>query len=245
MRHRNTLKKLGRTSSHRKATLRNLAIAIVEHKKIRTTYQKAKAAQRFVDRLVSYAKQDTVHARRLAFKHLQSRELVQTLFDEIGPAFADRNGGYTRVVKLGRRRGDGAELAMLQLVGFEEIVVDSGDSKKKGKKKAAAKSAPAKGKAAKPKAGKAAPAAEASAAEAVEEVAAEADAPKAGDAADADADAPKAEESPEATPAAEAEEEAPKAEEEAPKAEAADAAPEADDAADEKGAEDEDKKDKS
>ncbi|RMG60918.1 MAG: 50S ribosomal protein L17 [Calditrichaeota bacterium] len=143
MRHRKAIKKLGRTASHRKALLRNLARAMVEHHQIKTTLAKAKAAQGYIERLITYAKQDTVHARRLAFKHLQSRTLVKKLFDEIGPTFADRNGGYTRVVKLGHRRGDGAELAVLQLVGFETTVVEEKPAKKK-------KAKPSKPKAEKP-----------------------------------------------------------------------------------------------
>lgn len=119
MRHRNTVKKMGRTPSHRAATLRNLASALIEHKQIRTTLSKAKAAQGYIDRLIGYGKGNSVHDRRLAFKLLQSRDLVKTLFDDIAPTFTTRNGGYTRIVKLGMRRGDGAPLAVLQLVGFE------------------------------------------------------------------------------------------------------------------------------
>ena len=135
MRHRKTVKKLGRTASHRKALLRNLASAIIEHKQIRTTLPKAKAAQGYIEKLIGYGKQDSVHARRLAFKLLQNRTLVKTLFDEIAPTFSDRNGGYTRVVKLGQRRGDSAQLALLQLVGFERLIIDEQPSKPKRKKK--------------------------------------------------------------------------------------------------------------
>ncbi len=138
MRHRKKVKKLGRTKAHRKALLRNLASQIILHHEIKTTLAKAKAARSFIERLITYAKNDTVHARRLAFKHLQNRTLVKKLFDEIGPAFEDRNGGYTRVIKLGQRRGDGAELAVLQLVGFESSLVSAPTKSKK--KKAAPKS---------------------------------------------------------------------------------------------------------
>ncbi len=134
MRHRKKVKKLGRPVGHRKALLRNLASQIIEHHEIKTTLAKAKAARSFVERLITYAKHDTVHHRRLAFKQLQNRTLVKKLFDEIGPAFEDRNGGYTRVIKLGQRRGDGAELAILQLVGFETSIVETAP---KGKKKKA------------------------------------------------------------------------------------------------------------
>ncbi|RMI17172.1 MAG: 50S ribosomal protein L17 [Calditrichaeota bacterium] len=166
MRHRKTVKKLGRTASHRKATLRNLAAALIEHRQIRTTLTKAKAAQQFVERLITKGKEDTVHARRQVFKALQNRTLVKILFDEIAPAFADRNGGYTRVIKLGQRRGDGAQVAVLQLVGFEELRLEESPKKKKKKPK----QKPVKAEA---------PAPEAEAAEPAEEAAEAAEAPEA------------------------------------------------------------------
>jgi large subunit ribosomal protein L17 len=142
MRHRNRTKKLGRTRSHRRATLRNLSMALVQHKQIKTTLVKAKVARSLIEKMITAAKQDTVAARRHAFKWLQNHQLVKKLFEEIAPTFADRNGGYTRVIKLGRRQGDGAELAILQLVGFEPVVVEKTAEKKKKKaapeKKAAA-----------------------------------------------------------------------------------------------------------
>ncbi len=133
MRHRKKVKKLGRTASHRKALLRNLAAQIIHHHQVKTTLAKAKAARSFVERLITYGKKNTVHARRLAFKHLQNRTLVKQLFDDIAPTYVDRHGGYTRIIKLGPRRGDGAQMAILQLVGFEEVVVEE---KTKTKKKA-------------------------------------------------------------------------------------------------------------
>lgn len=142
MRHRKKVNKLGRTSSHRKATLRNIASALIEHHQIRTTLAKAKAAQSYIENLISYGKNDTVHSRRLAFKLLQNRTLVKMLFDDIATTFNDRKGGYTRVVKLGKRRGDGAPLAILQLVGFEKLIVDEETpKKKKGKGKTTKKEA--------------------------------------------------------------------------------------------------------
>lgn len=142
MRHQKKGKKLGRTASHRNATLRNIASALIEHHQIRTTLSKAKAAQSYIEKLISYGKNDTVHSRRLAFKMLQNRTLVKMLFDDIATTFGDRKGGYTRVVKLGQRRGDGAPLAILQLVGFEQLVVDEETpKKKKGKGKATKKEA--------------------------------------------------------------------------------------------------------
>jgi large subunit ribosomal protein L17 len=133
MRHRNKTKKLGRTKSHRRATLGNMARSIIEHQQIKTTLAKAKAARGVIDRLITFGKKDTVAARRQAFKLLQNHLLVKKLFDEVAPTFADRKGGYTRVIKLGQRRGDGAELAVLQLVGFEPMVID--ETKTTGKKK--------------------------------------------------------------------------------------------------------------
>ncbi len=121
MRHKKKGRKLGRTASHRKATLQSLALAIIENKEIKTTLAKAKEARKQVEKLITYSKQDTVHARRLAYKELNNHQAVKVLFDEIGPAFEDRNGGYTRVIKLGQRIGDGAEVAILQLVGFESM----------------------------------------------------------------------------------------------------------------------------
>lgn len=146
MRHRNKVKKLGKTASHRKAMLENMAGSLIENRQIRTTLAKAKALQSFADKLISYGKTGTVHARRLAFRLLQNRTLVKTLFDEIAPAFSDRKGGYTRVIKLGQRRGDGAEMAMLQLVGFEQLVVEEETPKKKQKATKPAKEKAGKGK---------------------------------------------------------------------------------------------------
>lgn len=124
-------RKLGRTASHRKALLRNLANQLIEHKEIRTTTAKAKEARSKVERLITYAKKGELHHRRLAFAFLRNKQSINILFDEIAPVYAERQGGYTRVVKLGRRSGDGAELSLLQLVDFEKL----GDTKKSEKKK--------------------------------------------------------------------------------------------------------------
>jgi large subunit ribosomal protein L17 len=121
MRHLKDVKKLGRTASHRHALLANLAVALFEHKHIRTTTAKAKATRRFVERLITHAKKNTVAARRLVFSKLHRRDIVKILFDEIAPRFSTRNGGYTRVIKLGQRQGDGAELSILELVGYESV----------------------------------------------------------------------------------------------------------------------------
>ena len=119
MRHGKDHRKLGRTASHRKAMLSNLVSSVFENKQVRTTVAKAKEARRLVDRMITHAKKDTVAARRLVFDRLRRRDIVKLLFDEIAPTYATRNGGYTRVLKLGRRQGDGAELAILELVGYE------------------------------------------------------------------------------------------------------------------------------
>lgn len=134
MRHRKKVKKLGRTASHRRATLRNMATALINHHQIKTTLGKAKAARSYVEKLITTGKKDSVHARRQAFKLLQNRTLVKKLFDEIAPSFSDRNGGYTRVVKLGPRTGDGAEMAVLQLVGFEQLIIDEQEKQKQKRK---------------------------------------------------------------------------------------------------------------
>jgi large subunit ribosomal protein L17 len=119
MRHRNNISKLGRTAAHRKATLANMASALLQHKHIETTEGKARIARIFTERLITLAKQGTLHARRIAFQRLRQKSAVKVLFDEVAPQYKDRNGGYTRMVKLGRRSGDGAPVAVVELVGFE------------------------------------------------------------------------------------------------------------------------------
>ncbi len=119
MRHKKKGNHLGRTSSHKKALMRNMAAQIFEHKQIKTTEAKAKELRGYVDRLITYAKKGSVHHRRLAFKFLQNKEIVTSLFDEIAPVYETRNGGYTRIIKLGRRKGDGASVTIMQLVDFE------------------------------------------------------------------------------------------------------------------------------
>ncbi len=141
MRHRKSIEKLNRTAAHRKATLANLSAALFERKHIQTTEAKAKATRRFSERLITLAKQGTVHARRIALKRLRQRKVVKILFDEIAPQYTERPGGYTRVVKLGQRSGDGADMAVLELVGF-----DMASKKKKEKQeKTEAKKKAAKG----------------------------------------------------------------------------------------------------
>jgi large subunit ribosomal protein L17 len=115
MRHKKSGRKLGRTWEHRKALFKNLARALVAEEQIQTTEPKAKELRRVSDRLISFGLQDTVHARRQAYKILESRKLVQKLFQEIAPRYVDRPGGYTRVIKASRpRKGDGADMAVVQ-----------------------------------------------------------------------------------------------------------------------------------
>ena len=109
-------RKLGRTSDHRKSLIRNLVTSVLQHDRIETTYQKAKEAQRAVDRMITLGKKGTLAARRKALAFLFSEDVVTKLFDEVAARYADRNGGYTRVLKMGPRRGDGAETAICELV---------------------------------------------------------------------------------------------------------------------------------
>jgi large subunit ribosomal protein L17 len=120
MRHLNQGRKLNRTSAHRKALFKNLVLALIRHERIRTTDAKAKELRRVADRMVTLGKQNDLAARRRAFAFMQSREAVQKLFNEIAPRFKDRNGGYTRVVKYGFRRGDAAPLSIIEFTGNEE-----------------------------------------------------------------------------------------------------------------------------
>jgi len=130
MRHRRTINKLNRTASHRKALMANMSCALFERKHIKTTEAKAKATRQMAEKLITLGKKGTLHARRIALKQLRQKKAVQILFDDIAPQYTDRPGGYTRVVKLGQRPGDGASMAILELVGFETA------SKKKKQKEA-------------------------------------------------------------------------------------------------------------
>lgn len=154
MRHGKSGRKLGRTHSHRKATLSALSVALITHKKIRTTTAKAKEARSVVEKLITRAKRAVegegdakpkdVHARREVFAFLRDRAAVTTLFNEIAPKVASRAGGYTRVVKLGRRQGDGAEVAVLELVDYN-TGQEKAAPKSKAKAAAGRKRGPKKG----------------------------------------------------------------------------------------------------
>jgi large subunit ribosomal protein L17 len=121
MRHGDKINNLGRTASHRNALLTNLACQLFEHKKIVTTLAKAKALRPFVEPLITKSKENSTHQRRLVFSRLQDKAAVKELFDVISPKVAGRPGGYTRVIKLGKRVGDNAELALIELVDYNEI----------------------------------------------------------------------------------------------------------------------------
>jgi large subunit ribosomal protein L17 len=119
MRHRRAGKKLGRDAAHRKALYSNLAGALIEHGRIKTTEAKAKAVKPFAEQMITLGKRGDLHARRLALAELRSQDVVHQLFADVAPRFADRPGGYTRIVKLGPRNGDAAEMVYLELVDYE------------------------------------------------------------------------------------------------------------------------------
>lgn len=116
MRHRNGLRKLNRTSSHREAMLRNMTVSLLKHELIKTTVPKAKELRRVVEPIITLAKKPSLANRRLAFDRLRDRDMVVKLFNEIGPRYAQRNGGYTRILKFGFRVGDAAPMALVELV---------------------------------------------------------------------------------------------------------------------------------
>ena len=121
MRHNVGLRKLGRTSSHRLALLRNLTTSLFRHERIRTTVPKAKELRPFAEKLITLARRDDLHARRRVLRDVDDKGVVKKLFGTLGPRFASRPGGYTRILRLGPRQGDGAEMAIVELVGSEGI----------------------------------------------------------------------------------------------------------------------------
>ena len=137
MRHRVTGRKLGRTGAHRLALMRNMSIALIDKERITTTLAKAKELRRFAERLVTLAKRETLHSRRRVLRHIPDPKLVAKLFDTLSARYAQRPGGYTRIVKLGPRRGDNAEMAIIELVGSEVAPAADDAPAKKGTKKAA------------------------------------------------------------------------------------------------------------
>ena len=140
MRHGKKFNHLGRTASHRRALLSNLAISLITHKRINTTVAKAKALQKYVEPLLTKSKTDDTNNRRVVFSYLQSKEAVTELFRTVAPKIANRPGGYTRIIKTGFRLGDGADMAMIELVDFNDIYTNAKVEKKattrRGRKKA-------------------------------------------------------------------------------------------------------------
>ena len=145
MRHGNGLRKLGRTSSHRLAMLRNMTVSLLRHEEIRTTLPKAKELRRVVEPMITLGKKASLANRRLAFDRLRDRDIVEKLFDNLGPRYAKRNGGYLRILKMGFRKGDNAPMAYVELMDRPDAEGETGKDKKgetkRGKKEEAAKAA--------------------------------------------------------------------------------------------------------
>ncbi len=125
MRHNKAINHLGRKSGHRKALLANMAASLILNKRIQTTVAKAKALKTYVEPLITKSKDDSTHSRRVVFSYLKSKEAVSELFRTVAPKIADRPGGYTRVLKTGFRQGDGADMALIELVDFNEAALAS------------------------------------------------------------------------------------------------------------------------
>mgnify|MGYP000444944799 CR=1 FL=1 len=125
MRHGKKFNHLGRKKAHREAMLRNMACSLIEHKRIKTTVAKAKALRMFVEPLITKSKTDVMHSRRTVFSSLNNKHAVTELFREVAPKVIDRNGGYTRIIKIGNRLGDNAEMCYIELVDFNELMMKS------------------------------------------------------------------------------------------------------------------------
>ena len=130
MRHNKKFNHLGRTASHRSAMLANMAVSLITHKRITTTVAKAKALKKYVEPLITKAKDDSTNSRRVVFSYLQNKEAVKLLFGEVAEKVSDRPGGYTRIIKLGTRQGDAAQVCFIELVDFDpEMAKDAGKKK--------------------------------------------------------------------------------------------------------------------
>ncbi len=127
MRHRKSGRKLGRTSSHREAMFRNMATSLFEHERIVTTREKAKELRPIAEKMITLAKRGDLHARRQALGYIRSKDVVHKLFTDIAEQFADRKGGYTRIIQTGVRQGDNASMAIIELVGYEEEIPEVED----------------------------------------------------------------------------------------------------------------------
>jgi len=143
MRHNKTINHLGRKSGHRKAMLANMASSLILHKRIETTVAKAKALRMYIEPLITKSKDDTTHSRRMVFSYLKQKEAVAELFRTIAPKIADRPGGYTRILKTGFRQGDAADMAMIELVDFNEAMLSAAkpEAKKPATRRSRAKKA--------------------------------------------------------------------------------------------------------
>ena len=139
MRHGKKFNHLGRQTAHRKAMLANMACSLIEHKRINTTVAKAKALRVFVEPLITKSKSDTTHNRRTVFSYLRDKYAVTELFKEISVKIADRPGGYTRIIKLGNRLGDNADMAMIELVDFNDVYSNTEEAAKKTTRRSRAK----------------------------------------------------------------------------------------------------------
>src|SRR5437762_8224693 len=137
MRHQKKTIKLGRTADHRKALLANQVCSLIEHQRIKTTLAKAKAVRPLAERMVTLGKNGSLHARRTAFATLRQKNAVKRLFEDIAPRSAERNGGYTRIVKLGQRKSDSAPMAFIEWVDMAEVIEEKPAEEKKAKRKEA------------------------------------------------------------------------------------------------------------
>lgn len=151
MKHRVDHRKLGRTTSHREAMLDNMATSLFRHERIQTTLCKAKELKRYAEKMITRAKKDSTHSRRIIFRSIRDKEIIAKLFEQIAPRFADRNGGYIRILKLDFRMADGAPTAVVELIGSEHIKTKKSKKETEGKEakvqdKAKKTEAPAKGK---------------------------------------------------------------------------------------------------
>ena len=131
MRHGKKFNHLGRTADHRNAMLANMTISLIMHKRITTTLAKAKALKKYAEPLITRSKEDTTHSRRVVFSYLQNKEVMKELFGVVGPKVGDRPGGYIRIIKLGHRPGDGADIAFIELVDFDENMAKAPKAAKK------------------------------------------------------------------------------------------------------------------
>ena len=135
MRHGKKINHLSRKTAHRSAMLSNMACSLIEHKRINTTLAKAKALRKYVEPLITKSKEDTTHNRRVVFRYLRDKEASSVLFRDVAPKINNRPGGYTRIIKLNNRLGDNAEMAMIELVDFNELMIKDQTTKKKSRRR--------------------------------------------------------------------------------------------------------------